>query len=217
MNTFNNRITLAAAGFLLALAPTVHAADSGFDDKILSVDYGVSSTSPASSFFSISHADITGSATSIEAANLAGWQLDTTGTSLTLTWNKAEQFMNSGSPAFIGFKISDTGNHLPDVIGASVTNTAYVPLTYGNLIEGFTPSQVSFDANNIYINLNTAMWHEAPMASMGDPYRDRIALSVDFAAAPIPEPETYAMLLAGLGLMGAMVRRRGVQRGAASA
>jgi hypothetical protein len=25
--------------------------------------------------------------------------------------------------------------------------------------------------------------------------------------SPVPEPETYAMLLAGLGLMGAMVRR----------
>jgi hypothetical protein len=208
MNTSNNRLGLAAAGFLLALAPMVHAADTGFDNSMFSVDYGVSSTNPASSFFSISHADATGSATSIEAANLAGWQLDTTGTGLTLTWNKAEQFMNSGSPAFIGFKISDTGNHLADILGASVTNAAYVPLTYGNLVEGFTPSQVSFDANNIYINLNTAMWHEAPMASMGDPYRDKIALSVDFAAAPVPEPETYAMLLAGLGLMGAMVRRR---------
>ncbi|HKX53004.1 MAG TPA: FxDxF family PEP-CTERM protein [Nitrosospira sp.] len=26
--------------------------------------------------------------------------------------------------------------------------------------------------------------------------------------SPVPEPETYAMLLAGLGLMGMMVRRR---------
>jgi hypothetical protein len=26
--------------------------------------------------------------------------------------------------------------------------------------------------------------------------------------APVPEPETYAMMLAGLGLMGIMVRRR---------
>lgn len=25
---------------------------------------------------------------------------------------------------------------------------------------------------------------------------------------PVPEPETYAMLLAGLGLMGAVIRRR---------
>ena len=32
----------------------------------------------------------------------------------------------------------------------------------------------------------------------------------------IPEPETYAMLLAGLGLMGAMVRRRGIRPNAAS-
>ena len=29
-----------------------------------------------------------------------------------------------------------------------------------------------------------------------------------FSTPPIPEPETYAMLLAGLGLMGAVVRRR---------
>ena len=28
------------------------------------------------------------------------------------------------------------------------------------------------------------------------------------AIAAVPEPETYAMLLAGLGLMGAVVRRR---------
>lgn len=31
-------------------------------------------------------------------------------------------------------------------------------------------------------------------------------------AAAIPEPETYAMLLAGLGLMGAVVRRRGMRK-----
>ena len=30
--------------------------------------------------------------------------------------------------------------------------------------------------------------------------------------APIPEPETYAMLLAGLGLMGAVVRRRSARK-----
>ena len=32
------------------------------------------------------------------------------------------------------------------------------------------------------------------------------------AIAAVPEPETYAMLLAGLGLMGAVVRRRGMRK-----
>lgn len=32
--------------------------------------------------------------------------------------------------------------------------------------------------------------------------------SLTLMAAPVPEPETYAMLLAGLGLMGAIARRR---------
>jgi hypothetical protein len=56
--------------------------------------------------------------------------------------------MNSGSPAFIGFKISDTGNQLADIIGVSLTNNnpKYPDLTYGNLVEGFMPSQVTFDA-----------------------------------------------------------------------
>jgi hypothetical protein len=32
--------------------------------------------------------------------------------------------------------------------------------------------------------------------------------SVDFTAAPIPEPETYALMLAGLGVVGYIARRR---------
>lgn len=33
-------------------------------------------------------------------------------------------------------------------------------------------------------------------------------LEFSFTAAPVPEPETYAMLLAGLGMVGAIARRR---------
>lgn len=34
--------------------------------------------------------------------------------------------------------------------------------------------------------------------------------SIEFTTAPVPEPETYLMMLAGLGLVGWMARRRGV-------
>jgi hypothetical protein len=54
------------------------------------------------------------------------------------------------------------------------------------------------------------MWHDLVPVSgqMGDTFRDKISLAVNFQAAPIPKPETYAMFLAGLGLMGAIARRR---------
>jgi len=32
--------------------------------------------------------------------------------------------------------------------------------------------------------------------------------SIEMVTAPIPEPETYALMLAGLGLVGFMARRR---------
>ena len=37
---------------------------------------------------------------------------------------------------------------------------------------------------------------------------DLVVMDDFLYAAPVPEPETYAMLLAGLGLIGAMSRRR---------
>ncbi|MDN5836883.1 MAG: PEP-CTERM sorting domain-containing protein [Nitrosospira sp.] len=207
MQKFRKRFALAAIGSLFALAPAVHAAPNTFDGNDFTVSYGVSFTGP-DTFIPGPQENVTGNATGVEIADMAGWKIDTMGDSLMLSWNRAADFMNAGTPAFIGFKISDTSSQLSDILDVSVMNTTYnSSATSGNLVEGFMPSQVTSDANNIYVNLNTAMWHQTPMASMGDPTRDLIALSVDFAA-PIPEPETYAMLLAGLGLMGTVVRRR---------
>jgi hypothetical protein len=42
----------------------------------------------------------------------------------------------------------------------------------------------------------------------GDADYDDFVVGVNFVTAPVPEPETYAMMLAGLGLLGLSVRRR---------
>lgn len=61
-------------------------------------------------------------------------------------------------------------------------------------------------ANTKYFNFSTS----GPLITKVTLTANRPAFEVDNVAfaAPVPEPETYAMLLAGLGLMGFMARRR---------
>jgi hypothetical protein len=51
---------------------------------------------------------------------------------------------------------------------------------------------------------NGSVIYTLPDGNMGD----TIPGTVSYAVTPVPEPESYAMLLAGLGLMGAIARRR---------
>ena len=46
------------------------------------------------------------------------------------------------------------------------------------------------------------------MISWGERVSYDNVVVTDFMAAPVPEPETYAMLLAGLGLLGFARRRK---------
>ncbi|MDO8447183.1 MAG: PEP-CTERM sorting domain-containing protein [Rhodoferax sp.] len=51
-----------------------------------------------------------------------------------------------------------------------------------------------------------ALSMERMASNDNDGYADNLSFTV--SAAPVPEPETFAMLLAGLGLVGAIARRR---------
>jgi hypothetical protein len=55
-----------------------------------------------------------------------------------------------------------------------------------------------------------ALWNNPsyPGATAAHIYGRKVSLTLDQQTAPIPEPETYAMLLAGLGLLGFVARRR---------
>lgn len=81
------------------------------------------------------------------------------------------------------------------------------------LLEGEITSTSNTTANNLIGLANTAV--TAGWTDIGDRVR---VLNINYASGalaqdqlyimPVPEPESYALLLAGLGLMGLIVRRR---------
>ncbi|SEO35325.1 PEP-CTERM protein-sorting domain-containing protein [Nitrosospira multiformis] len=83
--------------------------------------------------------------------------------------------------------------------------------------DGFTPDHYMFpNVSSPYTQILTATGPggASPLTGWAQ-LEDTVALNGDYrirlsgvTVSPVPEPETYAMLLAGLGLMGTMVRRR---------
>jgi hypothetical protein len=81
-----------------------------------------------------------------------------------------------------GFHFQDSEGILSDIIDVKVMDTQFAPF-------GFDPSLISFDKDNIYVNLNGSMCHIAGMASMPNcaniesptGFENRITLHVTFA------------------------------------
>lgn len=99
---------------------------------------------------------------------------------------------------FNGFRLTDVNDTLPSFTSFSMG------ANNGLLTEIFGPITLTFDADNLYVN-----WQ-------GTGFQPGTTEFLVNAVAPIPEPETYAMLLAGLGLLGFTVRRR-IRKDAATA
>jgi hypothetical protein len=83
--------------------------------------------------------------------------------------------------------------------------------------DGFTPDHYMFpNVSSPYTQILTATGPGGASSLTGwAQLKDTVALNEEYGirlsgvtVSPVPEPETYAMLLAGLGLMGTMVRRR---------
>ncbi|MCC7310199.1 MAG: PEP-CTERM sorting domain-containing protein [Sulfuritalea sp.] len=90
-------------------------------------------------------------------------------------------------------------------------------LTFANLAmwAGYeTPGWgTSFFSTETITGLTAGTAYQVVMYGWGDPMSSatgkyELTLTAQSSLAPVPEPEAYAMMLAGLGLLGVMVRRR---------
>ena len=101
-------------------------------------------------------------------------------------------------PAFPGFPLGVTaGSHdqTLDMNLASSYNPPFLTANGGLTVNAFNTLLAGLDSGRAYANIHTSEFR-------GGEIRGFLAL--------IPEPETYAMLLAGLGLLSVMARRRRV-------
>jgi hypothetical protein len=94
--------------------------------------------------------------------------------------------------------------------GVNVGTSAYFGFTFTNLSKIF-PAQYSL-ISSTFANLPTGEFYSTAgnkftinMAGSRSPGGGALVFALP---SPVPEPESYAMLLAGMGLMGAIARRR---------
>ncbi len=114
--------------------------------------------------------------------------------------------------ALTSFRITNDG----DDLGLSPSNFTYIGHAYDGSSDYGTG--VIPDGDGVLDHMVTGLFHLAAGSYTafvgGSDYASQSAASHAYgilgtiAVSPVPEPETYAMLLAGLGLMGAATRRR---------
>ena len=148
---------------------------------------------------------------------------------ITLTFTVAHSVGNGGSYDVIESITNNTGTAFSD-FHLSITEPANAPgngvvFTSFNssTLDGFTldspsvnqpspfnssgPRDLNFTGALAVGDTANASFHLSPFdPGTGNSYTFTITQTP--TVSPIPEPETYAMLLAGLGLMGAIARRR---------
>ena len=99
----------------------------------------------------------------------------------------------------IDFSGSFVGARLNDVLGQIESFSSFTVNSSSTAL-GFAQSRLSFDQNNLFINF------------AGYSYKSGTQLVFDIAAEPVPEPETHALMLLGLGAVGWAARRRSCAR-----
>lgn len=133
---------------------------------------------------------------SVEVVNVVDGHgtIDFGGDEFVISFTESSSF---SSAAFNGFVISDVSSTLDSFSSFSlVSNTGVMG----------TPT-LSFDSDHLYVNWEGLSFTSGNLVFSVNSIADKDNVVTDTISA-VPEPETYAMLLAGLGLVGYTARRK---------
>ncbi|MGV7206334.1 choice-of-anchor E domain-containing protein [Oxalobacteraceae bacterium A2-2] len=223
----NKMIKAAVAGALLAVGFAANAASvTVTSDTVNDITHLPSGSSISLAGFNTSlgtltsaqftfYSTISGTLAAENAANYAvdtvvgaGGKLSLVGSGLSLTASTVySETLHLGAVDY------DIDNDDPDFAGTGGKTVTFVnksssatsPLYTGSSLSAFTagaPLNFSFTG----LALSTGDGNADYLAS--SIVNAKVSVTYTYTAAPVPEPETYGMLLAGLGLVGAIARRK---------
>lgn len=166
-----------------------------------------------------------------EAVFAGGTLITTEFSSWGVTLSPALRYNSQGPSAFPGI----TGNYLGNnggtfinpfsiLFGGDITAAAFgvatnpatslfEALDNGVVVESFSAATHYDGSTDYYFGFQGITFDEIRVTTGGD--HQMLIDNVQLGVAAIPEPETYAMLLAGLGLLGFAARRRKQREAAA--
>lgn len=114
----------------------------------------------------------------------------------TATPGSANVGVASQTPSFTGFPTgvkSGSYDHTFDMSLSSSYNAAFITANGGTVGTAFNALVAGLDGGNAYLNIHTSSFGGGELRAL---------------LAPVPEPETYALLLSGLGVLALAARRR---------
>jgi hypothetical protein len=212
MNTRKTRMVtlVVAAGFAIAMAPTVGWSDTIIDttEGPIIADYSTTGFWPEGQTFIVPQTDTLlksltyyvqgagGASNVLLTIDLYDWDqpsFDTVGSSL---WHGEGLFSDKNRG--LGWVQSLTElTFSPNVLLEGGMDYAFVFNMYGT--GNFVLAMSGYEGGEAIVNVANTGWQTWTVTDA--------PLKMTFAT-PVPEPETYAMMLAGLGLVATAVRRR---------